>query len=668
MQSNGVNRGLPWLLGVLALAWGSAAWAQPGPARSRAGAAAEPPAARLIVGLRALPARAAGEGRARAAAARLGLEVRAERALGARLALVDLERPLGGAELDAALAALAADPEVAFAEPDRRVYRHAVASDALFPEQWHLQGGEAAAIDAATAWDVTPGSAGVVVAVLDTGVRFDHPDLGRAGAGGRLLSGRDFVGPDAGGGYRVASDGNGWDADASDPGDWISDADTSREVFEDCEVQDSSWHGTRVAGMIGAITNNGPGIAGATWSTWILPVRVLGKCFGYTSDILQGMRWAAGLPVDSVPANPYPARILNMSLGAIGSCPASYGSVVQELAARGVLVVASAGNSTGGPVEYPANCPGVLAVAGLRHVGTKVGFSSVGPEVGIAAPGGNCVNIDPGLPCLYSLHTTIDSGRTGPVAPAYTDAFQFNVGTSFAAPSVAAIAALMQAVNANLDGAQLTARLREGARPFPAPMGVPSCRVPLGEFDTQLECSCTTSTCGAGMAHAPGSVAAALRPIAAVVLPGNVVAGQSVTLDAAGSAAACGRTVAGWAWSIVAGPGVLGATTGPTTSLLAPVAGESVTVRLTVTDDQGAEDSAEITLTDRAALSTAPAQAGTAACPVALAPSADDDPAAADSGGGGGGLLDPGALVLLLVAAGGSARRRACGGCREPAR
>ena len=114
-----------------------------------------------------------------------------------------------------------------------------------------------------------------------------------------------------------------------------------------------------------------------------MPVRVLGKCGGRDSDILEAMAWAGGIHVAGVPDNPYPAKIENLSLGSSGPCSAAYASVIGELAARGVLVVASAGNE-GGPVGSPANCAGAAAVTGLRHVGTKVGFASLGPQVAVA--------------------------------------------------------------------------------------------------------------------------------------------------------------------------------------------------------------------------------------------------------------------------------------------
>ena len=182
----------------------------------------------------------------------------------------------------------------------------------------------------------------------------------------------------------------------------------------------------------------------------------------------------------------------------------------------------SAGNE-GTMVSSPANCPGVAAVAAIRHAGSKVGFSSLGPEVTIAAPGGNCVNINGG-PCLFSLDTTSNSGTTVPATNNFTDQINSNLGTSFSAPIVSGITALMLSRNANLSTAQMLARLREGARAFPASVAddptIQACHVPVNDQDFQLaQCLCTIDTCGAGMANAAGSVAAAERPIAAVALP-----------------------------------------------------------------------------------------------------------------------------------------------------
>jgi serine protease len=171
-----------------------------------------------------------------------------------------------------------------------------------------------------------------------------------------------------------------------------------------------------VSGIVGALTNNATGIAGTTWKGRILPVRVLGKCGGQDSDIIPAVLWAAGIHVSGVPDNPEPAKIINMSLGSSGPCPASWHDAVTQLVARGVLVVVSAGNE-GGPVDSPANCTGVAAIAGLRHAGTKVGFSNLGHEIALSAPGGNCVNPDGA--CLYSIDSTANDGATTR-APTFT--------------------------------------------------------------------------------------------------------------------------------------------------------------------------------------------------------------------------------------------------------
>ena len=335
--------------------------------------------------------------RAQAQAARKTLDSVASRtninaarttALGSRLHVMEIGPGATGESIEATLARLNADSAVEYAELDQRRYAHAIPDDFLYAQQWYLQAPTAAlsAIDAEHGWDITTGSEDVVVAFLDTGVLFDHPDLRSVGVGGRLLPGYDFVSPVA-----AANDGDGRDADATDPGDWVSAADRQNTAFAGCQQGGSSWHGTRVAGIIGARSNNADGIAGVAWQPWLLPVRVLGKCGGRDSDILAAMLWAAGIHVDGVPDNPFPAQVLNLSLGGQGSCPRAYQDVIEEIASRGGLVVVSAGND-GGPVESPANCPGVAGIAGLRHTGTKVGYSSLGPQIALSAPAGNCVN------------------------------------------------------------------------------------------------------------------------------------------------------------------------------------------------------------------------------------------------------------------------------------
>jgi serine protease len=592
------------------------------PVPMQAAATPESPSGRFIVKFRATSGQGAAQAKTAqekmaALSARTGVPLQQARRLGAELQVVGLGSPATRDNVEASLALLRADPDVEFAEPDLRRYAQAQPGDPLFPGQWYLQNSlaTASAVDAVGAWDVTTGSAGVIVAVLDTGVRYEHPDLLAAGAGGKLLPGFDFVLDPV-----IANDGDGWDADASDPGDWITSNEAGSGAFSGCTPSSSSWHGTRVSGIVGALANNSRGIAGTAWSGWILPARGLGKCGGTDSDIIAAMLWAGGVPVEGAPANPYPARIINMSLGGRGSCLQSYRTAVIQLAARGALVIASVGNA-GGQVVAPANCPGVAGVGGLRHVGTKVGFSNLGPGVALSAPGGNCVNTGAGSPCLYSIDTTTNLGTTGPTASSYTDQFDFNVGTSFSAPIVSGIAALMLSVNNRLTPAQLLARLQESAtRPFPTSTDptVPVCRVPTSPTDIQAaECVCTSDTCGAGMADALASVRSALRPVAAVSLPSTVSPGQNVVLRAGGSGAACGRALSHYSWTIVDGgetpPGFVGADT-DTATLVAPSSG-SYTVRVTVTDDAGDTDSADVIVTPNAATTTAPGAAGSPACP-----------------------------------------------------
>ena len=461
----------------------------------------------------AVETRRALQGRAAALGSRRGMTLAAGPPVDDRTQAVSAS----GSTSAALAAALAADPDVEFAVPDEPRRRFAVPNDPLYATggatgpasgQWYLRAPDAqvrSGIDAPLAWDRTTGSADIVVAIIDTGVRFDHPDLA-----GRLLPGYDMVSDDA-----VANDADpGRDADASDPGDWITSADASQPGFSGCTPEASSWHGTQLAGLIGAASDNELGMAGVAWNVRLLPVRVLGKCHGFDSDILAGMRWAAGLPVPGVPANPTPARVLNMSLGGAGACSAAYRTAVAELAAAGAVVVAAAGNTTGRAVSMPANCPGAVGVAGLRHTGTKVGFSDLGPEIALGAPGGNCVNLDGA--CLYPLLTTTNPGQTAPVAggAAYTDSFDISVGTSFAAPLVAGTAALVLSVRPELRPADVRTVLRASARPFPVAStdpSVPACHAP-GNVD-QLECHCTASTCGAGMLDAAAAVAAAASAV-----------------------------------------------------------------------------------------------------------------------------------------------------------
>ena len=596
--------------------------------------------------------------RASALGARIGRPMEAGLAIGERTQVM---RATG---MDAAALArrLAADPDVEFAEPNGRKRIQTAPNDPLYaatapgvrpngPDsgQWYLRAPTPAvvsAIDIETAWLRTQGSAGVVVAVLDTGVRFDHPDLGRAATGGRLLPGYDFVSNTT-----VSNDGDGRDADPSDPGDWVSSAEAGRTPFTGCSASNSSWHGTRTASLVGAATNNALGMAGTAPGVSVLPVRVLGKCFGTDGDIQAGMLWAAGIAVPGVPDNPNPARVLNMSLGASGACTASYQNVVDQILARGTVIVAAAGNSAGGPVGTPGNCRGVIAVLALRHAGSKVGFSDLGAEITIAAPGGNCINTSPGTPCVYPILAASNTGTTVPVAADafWTNSFRISVGTSFSSPLVAGTVGLMVSSQPLLTPAQISIALQATARPFPTtgadngpddPTPVLQCMAPSTNVQQfpQLQCYCNTTYCGAGMLDAGAAVAAVSGPVARIDVTTAVpVAGTAIQLSGSGSVAASGRSVMAWSWTLVDGGGIasgFGSATNAATATITPAAAGSLVVSLTVTDDLGARASTTQTI---AVAAVAP--------PVVIVPPASM------GGGGGGAVTLPWMLLLALATA-----------------
>ena len=601
----------------------------------------DPPSTdRIIVKWRGPQAKSAtAAARAQKATSAAGMSMRKHQSVTEDMDVMLAPQELSGPELNQLIQRLQADPAVEYASPDLRRHAHAVTSDPRLADQWYLLSDQPAATRTNLAWDVTQGSASIVVAVLDTGVRFEHQDLGSVAAGGKLLPGYDFVSN-----ALIANDNDGRDSDASDPGDWVTQTDLQSPTFSNCDAGDSSWHGTRVAGLIGALTDNLEGVAGAAWNTRILPVRVLGKCGGFDSDIIAGILWAAGVTVAGVPDNPTPAKVINLSLGGTGVCSQAYQNAVNQATARGALVVASAGNDAG-PVSAPANCDGVLGVGALRHIGTKVGFSSLGPEVGISAPGGNCVLTNS---CLFSIVVATNTGTTTPMASTYTDSTltNINVGTSFSAPLAAAVAALVEAVDPTLTPAKVVNLLKESATPFPTSStttGVTNCRVPTSPTDTQgSECICTTRTCGAGMLNASAAVLAVQNPLAVFSSSGALNVGSTVALDGGASFAPTGRTVTAYQWSLTNVVGTAPTFTTPTqstTSLQITDSG-SFTVRLTVTDSMGVQDSKDVPL----------------ATTVSSTPTTP--PTFSNGGGGGGGGSLGWELLALALLAGRRVTRR----------
>ncbi|MBX3655969.1 MAG: S8 family peptidase [Ramlibacter sp.] len=571
-------------------------------------AQAAPPARGLIVQLKATAPVVPGLERAQSARERIsavaqstGVSMRASHQISGAYHVIEFDAPLRGAALEALAQRMRYNPDVESVEPDVLIHRQAVPNDPQFASrQWHLQapGLNAAPLNMPAAWDRTTGTA-VTVAVLDTGVRPGHPDLA-----GKLLPGYDFVSE-----VEYANDGDGRDADPSDPGDWVTTAEASSGVFAGCSAENSSWHGTFIAGQIAALTNNATGVAGVSWGARVLPVRVSGKCGAFLSDILDGMRWAAGLPVTGVPANANPARIINLSFGGDSPCSASYQKVIDEITAAGSLLVVAAGNE-GAVLRRPADCRNVLAVGAVRADGLKVSYSNVGSNMALMAPGGD------GSLALYSLDNT---GLRGPVNDTYGE----KIGTSFSAPQAAGIAALMLSVNPALSPAQIVSSMKLGVRPHVSNPFFAQC----SSSGTASTCNCTTSSCGAGLLDGPGALAAALQPAVNIVVTGTAQPGATLLLNGSGSAAATGATVQSYLWTQVAGAAVtLQGSSAATATVTLPAAAGSFSFKLRVTDNLGRSSEDTVVIT-----------------------SATATPPAADSSGGGGAVGGPELLGIALL-------------------
>ena len=416
---------------------------------------------------------------------RTGIALSQRRAMGGNLQLLQVADALAG-DPEAAAARLRQDPRVADAVPDRWLRLHDTLPDD--PEfqvnQPYLKGTGTAVggVNLPRAWDRTRGSSGMVVAVVETGI-LPHPDLQ-----GRLLSGFDFISTTT-----VSNDGDGRDGDPTDAGDGLPAGFTCPGSSTPTpEPTNNSWHGTRVAGVLGAATNNARDIAGVDWNARILPVRVSGRCGALLSDTVDGMRWAGGLPVPNVPDNPNPARVVNISLGG-GTCSSIEQQAVNDLNARGVVVLAAAGNNRGA-VEAPADCNGVIAVTAHANGGENASYANVGPQVAISAPGGGCGNsqvVDGRCTVTPSVIRTLSNdGKTS--LGNYVVAS--SAGTSFATPMVSGVVSMMFAVNGSLTPAQVTAALKSSARPHPS-----------GTF-----CTTNPGVCGAGLLDADGALLAAL--------------------------------------------------------------------------------------------------------------------------------------------------------------
>ncbi|HSI56577.1 MAG TPA: S8 family peptidase [Ideonella sp.] len=383
---------------------------------------------------------------ARAIAAKMGISLKHLRRMARGADVYELSSPVLPAKMrEMALLLMAADSSIEYAEPDALMLPMAAANDPLSAEQWNLFE-PAGGIRAEEAWAGSVGS-GVVVAVIDTGV-LQHADLSA-----NLLAGRDFIS-----GRPIARDGDGRDTNAADQGDWYRQGQCLNDLLG---RSDSSWHGTHVAGTIAAVANNGLGVTGVAPGAKVLPLRALGKCGGYTSDIADAIEWASGGSVPGVPANLTPARVINVSLGAQGACSRSYQTAISDARERGSVVVAAAGNGSTDARGYtPANCQGVIAVGASDRHGKRAYYSNFGSKVDVMAPGGDMRAAEGN-----GILSTLNAGTMRPGADIYRN-YQ---GTSMAAPHVAGVAALMLAKNPALTAVQVEALLKLTARPLSGP-------------------------------------------------------------------------------------------------------------------------------------------------------------------------------------------------------
>lgn len=380
------------------------------------------------------------------AEARIGVASTSLRTLATGAEVRRLNRRVSAQELRDLIASLAADPNVEYAEEDRLLKRLLTPTDSRYAEQWHYYEATGG-LNLPAAWDIATG-AGVTVAVIDTGYR-PHADLAA-----NIVGGYDFISDTF-----VSNDGDARDSNAQDPGDW----NTAGQCPPDPGAYNSSWHGTHVAGTIAAVTNNANGVAGIAFGAHVLPLRVLGRCGGYISDIADAIVWASGGTVSGVPTNGNVARVINMSLGGGGACDTTTQNAINSARSRGTVVVVAAGNENqNASNSSPANCSGVITVAAVNRSGGRAYYSNFGTVVDVAAPGGDTRTSD-----ANGVLSTLNSGTTTPGS----DSYEWYQGTSMASPHVAGVVALMLSRNSALTPDEVETRLRNSARAFPATCG-----------------------------------------------------------------------------------------------------------------------------------------------------------------------------------------------------
>ena len=467
------------------------------------------------------------------AAAGVNLKV-TDRATFARI--LTLEAPIDAEQAEAIEGSLEGLKEVIYADPERQGgARNDVSitpDDPLFWRDWHLLGpdptlsngaanGYPGAANVQAAWELTEGSASIGVAVLDTGILFDHPDLKRSLGRQKKKRGWDMISNIA-----IARDGNARDPDPQDEGDWV-DVGTGCGSYS----EPSTWHGSHVTGIIAATTNNSEGVSGINWKAKIVPVRVIGPCGYQPADLLDGMLWASGhTKVPNTQPNRTPVSVISMSLNATsqGQCPDSFQEAIDFALSKGISVVVAAGNNNSVANYPPANCRGVISVASVSPVGDKPLYSNYGSFITVAAPGGQQNwpvydakgNQGPSLKLEeWGVWSTINSSPTTPDLGKMT--YGPMEGTSMATPVVSGVVSLMVSADKKhkLTPALVSKILQGTARPFP--QQIPALialqinpntgSIVRFDWNNPVPSLCTTSLlgqCGAGIVDAKAAVKA----------------------------------------------------------------------------------------------------------------------------------------------------------------
>lgn len=527
-----------------------------------------------------------------------GADLRVVRPMSGNAWVIALPDNITEQERDRILAALRTVPGVQWIESEVRHYTNTlnggwVPNDPNFgSSQWNLHdpaitGNAKAAVNAVNAWAKAKGD-GMVIAIVDNGVNSTHPDLQ-----GKLLQGYNFI----------TRTGRGTNTQSPAFGARCANA-----AQQNGSAPTMSYHGTTMAGIAAAATNNSVGVAGVAPNASILPIKVLDECTSSSFDVADGIRWAAGLSVPGVPVNSHPARVINISLSSPGSCDQVTQSAIQDAVGAGSVVVTIAGND-GGAVGNTGSCNGAITVGAVDYAGARASYSNYGSQVALMAPGGGGVITQADPVYGWSLGSIGATSYDNNGTPIYN---ANGSGTSNAAPQVAGVAALMLGVRPALTPAAVRQLLQKSARPF-------------------VDASCNSAICGAGMLDALAAVnlaESASIPTAVASAPSSVTTGTSVALD--GSRSTSGN--ASYAWKQLSGPTVTLNGADTAIASFTPTAAGDYQFGLTVADRETGLSAGTSVLLSATAAATSSASTGSS------------------GGGGGGGAFGPLEAAMLFMA------------------